>query len=101
MFDQHVEAFKKAAVDDILMGENPLASYINDLPVELLPCQIPFLNQVQCHKWLEKEIKKDYIKIGWQVSLGEKYSHFIIGFFLYSEILFVLKWQYAFKYVIY
>ena len=64
MFDQHVEAFKKAAVDDILMGENPLASYINDLPVELLPCQIPFLNQVQCHKWLEKEIKKDYIEMG-------------------------------------
>ena len=46
------------------VGENPLASYVNDLPVELLPCQIPFLNQVQCYKWLEKGIKKDYIEMG-------------------------------------
>ena len=45
------------------VGENPLASYVNDLPVELLPCQIPFLNQVQCYKWHEKEIKTDYIEM--------------------------------------
>ena len=46
------------------VGENALASYVTDLPVELLPCPIPFMNQVECYKWLEKEIKKDYIEQG-------------------------------------
>ena len=58
-----LKLLKKAAVDYMLgladgtvtmnVEENPLASYVNDLPVELLPCPIPFLNQVQCYKWLE------------------------------------------------
>ena len=65
VFDVNFAAFKEAAIRDMLslangsvqMKEHSRSSYVEELLVEKLPCPINYMNQVQCYKWLEKEIK--------------------------------------------
>ena len=74
IFDENLSLNKEASDKDLLslangtvslnVGEDAIASYVEDLPVELLPCPVNYMNQLEAYKWLERELKKDLIEQG-------------------------------------